>query len=318
MTASVPAAPAAGAATGTTLVLLNPHSGTGGGRAARDELRRIFADLGVADRVEVRLLPPARLADAAREAVRAGAAGVVVGGGDGTISGVAAVLAGTDVPLGVLPLGTRNHFARDLGLPGDLAEAARVAVLGEATRIDVGEVNGRVFVNNSSIGVYPRLVRQRERLQQTGMSKYVAMFWAGLVVLRRHGFFGVRLVADGAPLVRRTPFVFIGNNAYVMEGLRASRRPSLADGRLAVYVMNAGGRRSLLWLALQILLGRTQDVRELDTFEVGELTIETRRRGGHVALDGEVVKMAGPLEYRVRPGALLVRVGERPPVDAGP
>jgi len=206
----------------------------------------------------------------------------------------------------VLPLGTRNHFARDLGLPADLAEAARVAVMGEVTRVDVGEVNGRVFINNSSLGVYPRLVRLREKMMKYGLAKWAAALWALLAVLRAHPFMAVRITADGEPMVRRTPFVFIGNNEYRMEGLSAARRESLSDGQLALYVMNASGRRNLLWLAWQILRGRTAELKELEVFRVAEAEIELKRSSTHVALDGELVTMRGALTYRVLPEALEV------------
>ncbi|HJP56809.1 MAG TPA: diacylglycerol kinase family protein [Gemmatimonadales bacterium] len=285
-------------------VLLNAASGTGAAPAARAEIERLLAEAGHQARVE--LAAGERLPELARKAVEGGADAVLAGGGDGTISGVAGALAGTEVPLGVLPLGTLNHFARDLGIPLGLPDAIGVILAGVVTPIDVGEVNGHVFLNNSSIGVYPRVLRLRERYRQRGRSKWIAAFWAILAVLRRHSFMGVRVEADGETIVRRTPFVFVGNNAYRMEGLSAGSRDSLTDGRLVIYMMNAGGRRSLLWLAWNVLIGRTRQLTELEERSVLEAQIELRRGGIQLALDGEVIEERGPLAYRVRPGALRV------------
>ena len=285
-------------------VLLNAASGTGAAPAARAEIERLLAEAGHEARGE--LAVGERLPELARQAVEGGADAVLAGGGDGTISGVAGALAGTEVPLGVLPLGTLNHFARDLGRPLGLPDAIGVILAGVVTPIDVGEVNGHVFLNNSSIGVYPRVLRLRERYRQRGRSKWIAAFWAILAVLRRHSFMGVRVEADGETIVRRTPFVFVGNNAYRMEGLSAGSRDSLTDGRLVIYMMNAGGRRSLLWLAWNVLIGRTRQLTELEERSVLEAQIELRRGGIQLALDGEVIEERGPLAYRVRPGALRV------------
>jgi diacylglycerol kinase family enzyme len=231
-----------------------------------------------------------------------------------TLAGVA-VEAG--VPLGVLPQGTLNHFAKDLGIPTDLDGALEIVLAGHTRRVDVGEVSGRIFVNNSSLGVYPRIVRLRERYGSRGPGKWLAALWATLTVLRRHPFAAVRLVVNGEPLLRRTPFVFVGNNDYRMEGLRAGTRDALDRGVLAIYLMNASGRRSLVWLGIQILLGRTGQLRELDTFLLDEATIELKRSTVGVALDGEVAELRSPLVYRSRPGALQVFVPpkQEPPAD---
>jgi diacylglycerol kinase family enzyme len=287
------------------IALLNAASGGGTAAGAAREIEQQLEAAGHAAEVH--------LARTGRELERlAGKAGkdrpdaVLAGGGDGTVNTVASALLDTDVPLGVLPLGTLNHFARDLAIPLGLADAVDVVLQGHTTAVDVGEVNGHIFLNNSSIGVYPSVLRLRERHQQQGRSKWIAAFWAVLAVLRRHSFMGVRVVADGETIVRRTPFVFVGNNAYRMEGLSAGTRESLTDGRLSLYMMNAGGRRSLLWLAWNVLIGRALRLPELETRSVLEAEIETQRNDLQVALDGEVMKERGPLTYRVRPAALRV------------
>jgi diacylglycerol kinase family enzyme len=156
--------------------------------------------------------------------------------------------------------------------------------------------------------VYPAVVRLRQRYQATGWGKWVAALWASLAVLRRNPFMAVRITADAQAVVRRTPFVFVGNNEYRMSGLRASARDSLNRGLLAVYVLNAERRISLLRLALQVLSKGPDEVKELDLLTVEEAAIEVKRHRLQVALDGEVVVVQPPLEYRVRPRALQVHV----------
>ena len=149
---------------------------------------------------------------AARRALADGAEAVVAGGGDGTINAVASVLAGSGVAFGVLPLGTLNHFAKDLGIPLALDEAVRNVAEGKPMQVDVGQVNERIFLNNSSLGLYPDIVRDREKQQRRlGRGKWPAAAWATIAALRRYPFLSVRLTIDGAQHARSTPFVFIGS-----------------------------------------------------------------------------------------------------------
>jgi diacylglycerol kinase family enzyme len=288
-------------------VILNPVSGSGGHDATSERLVQLFAAEGRSATVLAAEVGRT-VADQARAAVEAGCRLAVAAGGDGTVSAVATAVLGRDIPLGVLPMGTLNHFAKDLGLPLDLAEAVRVAALGIVRPVDVGQVNGRVFLNNSSIGVYPRVVELRRRWASTGLGKWVAALWASLVVLRRRPFMGVRIRTADHTVVRLTPFVFVGNNEYRMVGLHGASRESLTGGRLALCVMHASLRRSLLLLAWQVLWRGVEQVRELEMFLVTEATVETRRRHLQVALDGEVAVLASPLEYRILPLALSVMV----------
>jgi diacylglycerol kinase family enzyme len=286
-------------------VILNPGSGDGdGGDETASRLIELFAARGR----EATILaagPGRSVIDQARRAVKEGCRVAVAAGGDGTVNAVAGAVAGTGVPLGVLPVGTLNHFAKDLGIPLDLDDAVRVVAQGAARRVDVGEVNGRIFVNNSSIGVYPRIVALRRRARATGWGKWLAAAWATLTVLRRRPFMGVRIRTAEDTIVRLTPFVFVGNNPYRMAGIDAGSRESLTGGRLAVYVMHAARRRSLLLLGWKVVLRGVDRVRELELFEVEEAVIETRRRVA-VAHDGEVTPMDPPHTYRTRPLDLTV------------
>jgi diacylglycerol kinase family enzyme len=292
---------------GWIAVVLNDSSGAGEGTAAAKRLEEIFATAGRDARITV-AKGGAELRAAAEQAAQGGCDTLVAGGGDGTINTIAAVAVARRIPLGVLPLGTLNHFAKDLGIPLEVDEAAKVILEGVVCKVDVGEVNGRLFLNNSSLGVYPAIVRLRERYQATGWGKWVAALWSTLAVLRRNPFLGVRIKAEGDTLVRRTPFVFVGNNEYRMVGLNAGARDSLASGRLALYVMSAERRTGLLRLAWQVVRKGVEQVRELDLLAIEGATVETKRTRLQVALDGEVVTMTSPLDYQVKPGALRVHV----------
>jgi diacylglycerol kinase family enzyme len=180
------------------VALLNAGSGTGHDATLADNVRSLLESGGA--EVEVRTIARgASIADAIAAALEGRPDVLVAGGGDGTVSAAAAALADGDVVLGVLPLGTLNHFAKDLGIPLDLDAAAAAIVAGRTARVDVGEVNGRVFVNNSSIGLYPEIVLDRERQRRRlGRGKWPALAWAVWAALRRHGFLSVNLRIDGA------------------------------------------------------------------------------------------------------------------------
>ena len=288
-------------------VILNAQSGTETADDVNDWLRRKLAGSGI----EARLLMAkngAEVPELAKRAVQERSHAVIAGGGDGTVSAVAAQLAGTGTPLGVLPLGTLNHFARALGMPTDRDAAVRSLLAGHIARVDVGEVNGRVFVNNSSLGLYPRLVAEREKEQQKGRGKWTAFAQAAVSVFRRYPFLDVTLTVEGRELHYSTPFVFIGNNRYSMDALRIGKRENLAAGELCLFVATRGRRRDLLKMGLWTLLGRVSSACELRALSAHEVRIGTRRRRVRVALDGEVTWMESPLHYRIRPGALRVIV----------
>ena len=291
-------------------VIINAGAGgASGGEGLARAVAEAFAACGAG--AQVRLAREGgQMTEFARRALSNGARAVVAGGGDGTVGSVAAALVGTDMPLGVLPLGTLNHFAKDLRIPLGLEEAARNVCEGREVLVDVGEVNGQVFVNNSSLGLYPRIVRRREKLQEReGSGKWAAFLRASLAVLRRYPFLDVRLEADGQSIVRKTPFVFVGNNEYEMESLQMGGRACLDAGCLSLYVAHRTGRLGLLRLALSALFGRLRQAHDFDALNAQEIWVETRKpRRLPVATDGEVNVMTSPLHYRVRPGALKVIV----------
>jgi YegS/Rv2252/BmrU family lipid kinase len=291
-------------------VIINARSGTSSKEAVREQLAELFQQNGIEARISL-ARSGERVAELARRAAHGDARTVVAGGGDGTINAVASTLIDTDKTLGVLPLGTLNHFAKDLKIPLDLEGAARIIIANHAVQVDAGEVNGQIFLNNSSLGLYPSLVHKREQRQRLGYGKWPAFIWAAFSVMRRYPFLDVRLNADGKEFSSRTPFVFVGNNKYEMESFNIGTRARLDAGQLSLYFSHRTRRLGLVRLAFRALLGRVEKADEFVAMSTTEVSIETRRSRIRVATDGEVTIMRPPLRYRVRPGALRVIVPER-------
>jgi diacylglycerol kinase family enzyme len=308
--AAVEAARPVAAAALRVVALVNPAAGTAERPDGfRDEVAAAFAAAGIA--AEVALVPGDALRQAAERAaaraLRGEIDGVVVGGGDGSVHTVAGVLAGTGIPLGILPLGTLNHFAKDLGIPTALAGAVAAIARADPRPVDAAEVNGLVFVNNSSIGIYPSMVLDRERRRRLhGRAKWVAMALAAMRMLRHFPLRRLAIRAAGWSEPCRTPCVFVGNNEYVLAPASFGTRGRLDRGELWLCLAKPRSRASLLWLALRAAIGRLRQSRDLRTISVTSAEIVSRRRRLLVAVDGEVELLRSPLRYRIRPGALRV------------
>ena len=294
-------------ARGPAVLLVNATAGKGCPPDLQSSMEEKLRQRGIQGRVAL-MHSGSELLSAAKRAMEEGASMVVAAGGDGTVSAVASQVAGTDTVLGVLPMGTLNHFAKDLGLPLEIDAAMDVLAHGRVTPVDVGDVNGRVFINNSSIGIYPDIVLDRERQRRRiGRSKWPALVVASLNVLRRHPTLAIQLEVEGVKQpARRSAFVFIGNNRYEISGFEIGNRKSLEDGKLSLYMAHHGGRLGLLRLAIQAILGRLDQADDFEAVDVTELAIQSRRRAIRVSADGEVMLMEPPLQYRIRAGALRV------------
>jgi diacylglycerol kinase family enzyme len=289
-------------------VILNASSGADDKKAISEKLDSLFSSRGMGARIRL-ARSGSDVVKMTRRALSERTPLIVAGGGDGTINAVASEVVCTDTALGILPLGTLNHFAKDLHIPLDLEGAAENIMEGRVARVDVGEVNGRIFLNNSSLGLYPSIVRRREKQQERlGRGKWPAFLWAAFMMLRRYPFLDVRLSTEDRDMVRRTPFVFIGNNEYEMENFNVGARACLDAGKLSLYVAHRTGRLGLLRFAWRALFGGLRNEKDFDALCCTQLWIETRRSRLHVATDGEVTIMTTPLQYRVRPGALRVVV----------
>jgi len=302
-----------GGSSGTAVCILNCGAGTCDPAVASSLIRQSAVEHGISCEI---LVPEQGddLTALAKEALTRGGSLILAGGGDGTINAVASALVGTETALGVLPLGTLNHFAKDVGIPLDLEAAIRNAFAGRIRAIDAGEVNGRVFLNNSSLGIYPRIVRLREAHQRKGMRKWIAFAKALAYVLRHPSSLYLRLRIDDVHAgPRKTPFVFIGNNRYEISGLAIGKRADLTGGRIWVCHAPDADRWTLFRLTLRALAGWIRES-DLEAAEASEVWIETHHRHTDVSADGEVYRMVPPFHYRSRPGALRVMV---PPESGG-
>lgn len=286
-------------------VLYNPAAGTKGPDGLPAELAELFR----AARLPARIVSLGSPPDAAAAIGVATADVVVAAGGDGTVSAVASALVGTSTPLGILPLGTLNHFAKDLGIPLNLGQAVQTIAAARAISVDVGEVNGRIFVNNSSIGVYPDIVVEREALRRQGHRKWTAFAVATAKILRQYRGVVVRIEAGDSTEIARTPFLVVGNNEYQIDGIGLGARARLDGGRLFAYLAPRVRARELPKLMALALMGRAKAHGTLESFGAAELQVGIlHKRRLRVALDGEVTVMITPLRYRIRPRALAVVV----------
>jgi len=296
------------------LVLLNESAGTLANAKVGDAPRRIaegFRAAGVD--ADVRCVDPAILAEVAGGAATpdSGFDAVIGGGGDGTLNTIANALAGTAKPFGVLPLGTHNHFAKDMNVPLDLGDAvaalARAASRGAMSDIDVGEVNGRVFLNFSGIGLHPLVVRHRDAQRAArGRNKFVALFVALFRVLRRLPVMRVRIDGGGTSVRRITPSVVVCNNPHQMQVIGVETVSHPDRSMLNVYLARSTRWFGLAWLIVRALFRRLNTARNFEAIALRELAVSTRRRVERVSVDGEVVDMKTPLRYRVRRGGLKV------------
>jgi diacylglycerol kinase family enzyme len=236
---------------------------------------------------------------------------LIAAGGDGTINAAASALVYKQTALGVIPAGTLNHFARDLHIPLDPEEAARIVLTSGTLEVDAGEVNGRVFINNSVLGLFPNYRSTREAWERRGfgrskVGRLIAMAAGMLRVFWRMPHLSVEIEVGGTVRRLRTPFVLIGNNEHRMRGFAVGERSSLTEGSLWVYAMRPCTRWGLLRMLTGLVLGRTPRHSVFEVFRATCLRINSKPRRIGVGVDGEMVRMATPLEYRSLPKALRV------------
>lgn len=291
-------------------VCIIANAGSGKKRAAEIEtlLAPLIARLGEAP--EVRLIHRgSELSEAARMARLQGFRTIIAAGGDGTVCAVAAELAGSDVTMGVLPMGTFNYFSRSLGFPQDPAAAIEALAAGEERRISVGEINGEMFLNNASLGLYSAILENREQLYgRLGRSR-AAAYWSVLsTILSFRRPSRMRITIDGDSRVLRTPMVFVAANGYQLDQFNLPGNQHLAEGKFAVFTAPELTRWQLITLALRLAAGTARPGQDFHLSGGREVEVETRRRRRTIARDGERDRMAAPFRFRMRPGALRVLV----------
>ncbi|MGE5679267.1 MAG: diacylglycerol/lipid kinase family protein [Bacillota bacterium] len=287
-------------------LILNKNAGTSSDEKDNvDNLKSIFSSYNI--KAETFFPEGEEIKKTVKELINEDFDIVAAAGGDGTLNSVASVLAGTNMPMGIIPMGTLNHFAKDLGIPLSAEDAIRLIAEGVPQKVDIGEVNGNIFINNSSVGLYPKAVKLRDQhIEQLGRGKWFSMILAFLSVFTRFPLFDIKLETDDGTIVRRTPFVFIGNNEYKLDLFNLGTRETVTGGKLSLYTAHCKGRWSMLKIAILALLNRLDQHKNFDLQFVDKIRLETRRNIVEVSVDGEVLHLKPPLHYQIRPLNLSV------------
>jgi len=281
--------------------------------AGKKKAARLDALLGpmierIGGHPEVRMIRQGEdIAAAARSARAGGFATIIAAGGDGTICAVAAELVGTDIAMGVLPLGTFNFFSRSLGFPEDPQEAVAALTEAEPRRIAVGEINGQIFLNNASLGLYPAILASREAIySRWGRSRFAA-YWSVIRTIAgfRRGSV-MKVTIDGEARRSRAPMVFVAANGYQLDQFGLPGSDCLDQGRFAVFLAPDCTRGELVRFAARLALRKARPETDFEMLCGSDIVIETRKPRRTIARDGERGKMTGPFRFRMLPGALKV------------
>lgn len=290
--------------------VLNAGAGTIRGRNPQEiaeAVERNFSEHGHAIDVALAEGPSIR-AEIEKRANDSSLEALIVGGGDGTVSTAAALLQGTEMRLGVLPLGTMNLFARSLGVPLEFEQALPAVAGGRPAKADIGLMNGRPFVHQVSFGLQPKLVKLRESMQYGSRSgKILASIRAFLVAMRRPTVLALKAEIDGKPVDFETPALAVSNNLYGPGHLPYA--DDIDGGVLGVYALTSSHWRDIAQASADAALGNWHSNPQIRIFTAKEVTIQRRhRRAVTISVDGELQHIEGSVHIEIRPGALNVIV----------
>lgn len=299
-------------------IILNAGSGKRDAKSQPEAIVDAFADLGSACTVKL-VEDGAEIEAHAKAAIAEGFTTIVAAGGDGTICGVASALRGSEALMGILPLGTFNYFARSLDLSMELKPAVKVIVEAHSRALRIATVNGRVFLNNTSLGAYPAILETREDIYKRWGRSRIAAYWAVIKTLRTvRAPLRLRITADGETCTVRSPLVFVVNNAYQLKQLAVEGVDHIEAGKLVMFIAPDAGRIEMIRMAVIIALGGGLPERKFTVLGGADILIERLgRRAGHrqtIARDGERERLAGPFHVQVAENALNVLV---PAIDTG-
>ncbi|MBC7137255.1 MAG: NAD(+)/NADH kinase [Defluviimonas sp.] len=283
---------------------------TGAGRKKAAQLHALLDPMieKIGGHPDLRLIREGEdIAAAARDARAGGFATIIAAGGDGTVCAVAAELIGTDIAMGVLPMGTFNFFSRSLGFPEDPQEAVAALTEAEPRKIAVGEINGRVFLNNASLGLYPAILESREQIYDRFGRSRMAAYWSVLRTIagfRRPSV--MKVTVDGEARRLRTPMVFVAANGYQLDQFGLPGNECLDRGQFAVFLAPDCSRGQLVRFAARLALRKARPETDFELICGADIVIETRRPRRNIARDGERDRMTGPFRFRMLPAALKV------------
>lgn len=286
------------------ILFLNPRAGT---FSASDEsnLRTLAYENGLRT---VEIHPEIDVRVTVREALAAGLRTFVVAGGDGSVHHVAQALVNTEGILGVVPVGSVNHLARDLGVPiDDWRAALEIAVRGEIRQIDVGRVNGRYFLNSVMVGLYTTVSEYRERFRSMH-SRWRAYIKAARLALRHFPHVNLVVEMEGRVETMRTQMFVVAVNSYDLSqtGI-VSPKTTFNDGRLSIYSLSFMSRLQFARAAAKYFRGKIGEVDGFRSVRVAQLRVDTGKRRLRISVDGELVEMQTPLQIAAVPSSLLVR-----------
>ena len=288
--------------------ILNRNAGTiigAGAEVFERKLVETFKSEG--HDITVETVDPKEIGDRFRDAAKRDYDALIIGGGDGSVNAAAAVLLNHRTALGILPLGTMNWLARDLGLSADVDAALRLLAEAEPGKIDVGEVNGHIFLCNSFIGLPPMVTERRAKLRGRPLAERLKGYAAMPLEIAR----GARRLAilvddEKAARTHRALTVVVSNNAYSEGANLFLKRRALDEARLGLYISKHRTVPRTIWLLLRAALGLWKGDPDLEAHELKKVTIHSKNRRLRVANDGELLTLETPLQYRIRPKALTV------------
>jgi len=234
---------------------------------------------------------------------------ILIAGGDGTLSSVINKVINFNIPVGILPLGTFNNFSKCLSISPNPEKAVDQIFAGKIANIDVAKINGRVILNNSSVGLYPKLVSYREESQvNLNLSKPTAMLISFIKAVFLFPLIRVSLISDGKKVKVKTSFVMVSNNKYELSFDKVGKRDSLNEGRLYVYLIKCKTRLCVIKVMFKALFDRLNQEKDFELISTKEAEIQLRKKNIQVSSDGEVFRENSPLHYEICQGCLKIMV----------
>jgi diacylglycerol kinase family enzyme len=286
-------------------VIINQDSGADNKAVLTAEIESAFTAHGW--QVEFVLADRRTLRSRTQQTVAQAPGAIVVAGGDGTINTVASACVEAKRPLGLVPAGTFNYVSRNVGVPTEVSKAVAVIVDGRVRAVDIGEINGRIFLNNAGIGLYARMLERREQdKRRFGRSRVVAFFSGMKCLLSPHPLYEVELIVDGQTARHHTTTLFFGCNELQLEDFNVTAAECLHHQKLAVLLLKLHSRWEVSVAACAALLGRLDEAYTTETMCASSIRVQTGRRALKVAIDGEIALLRSPLDVTLRPGALQV------------
>lgn len=300
------------------IIILNTDSGDHVEGASAEEIEKLFADRGHKASVQP-ISAGADIAEIVAKASGPGVTCVVAAGGDGTICGVVDALVGTDMELGVIPLGTFNYFARSFDIPQEVAPAIDIICAGQSRPINVGSVNGTIFLNNASLGLYAAILSRREGIYRRWGRSRLAAYWSVLSAMATvYRPLTMQVSINGKHMRATSPMIFVAASAYQLDEFEIEGAQAIRNGEFAVLLAPNCGRVMLLWKAMLIAFRGVQKDRDFTLLTGDHVVVETRRPSALVARDGERETMKGPFEFRLMQDAIRLRVPQQVATDPAP